>query len=141
MQASGPARSGPAARRSDPVARLRRLSDAYDVPAALGAIADALISRTHLGGGAYERAAVMEILAFVAQDDNALTALETGGALPDAVLNHMSDLIAIDPPVTVPEWELLQAVLESLGRALGASGPRDAPNGELAPDARAAPGR
>jgi len=94
---------------------LKRLADAYDVSTpTLDAIADAIIARTQLTDGKYEQRAVMDLVAFIVEDVGTLTSLETGGKLPDDVLNRMGDLIASDPPATVPEWDFLQIVLDNV---------------------------
>jgi hypothetical protein len=78
----------------------------------LDAIADAIISRTQLADDKYERGAVMDLVAFMVEDVGTSTALENGRKRPDDVLEQMADLIASDPPATVPEWDLLQMVLD-----------------------------
>jgi len=98
---------------------LKRLADAYDVSTpTLDAIADAIIARTQLTDGKYERRAVMDLVAFIVEDVGTLISLETGGKLPDNVLNRMGDLIASDPPATVPEWDFLQIVLDNVRSVL-----------------------
>lgn len=132
MLASGPSEP----RRSEPPPGLRRLVDAYDV-SAIGAVADALIDSAHLTGAAGERGAVMDLLAFLVEDPDTLAALEAGDTLPDDVLKQMADLVASDPPATVPEWELLQTVLGDVRRALGAPDPGE---GSPRPGVTAPPG-
>lgn len=115
--------TGPRERgRSEPTAGLRRLGDAYAVPSTLGAVADALIERAHLAGAVRERGPVMDLLALVAEDEDTLAALARGDAPSDDVLERMADLIAIDPPPTVPEWDFLQTIVQNLHRALAAPG-------------------
>lgn len=132
MPASDPARSS----RSEPAEGLMRLSDAFAVSATLGAIGDALIARTHLTSGASDRRAVMDLLAFVVGDPDTLIALEQGDTLPDHVLKRLADLIAIDPPATVPEWEFLQTILEHVRLALHSPGA----GGDLDLDGESVPG-
>jgi hypothetical protein len=94
---------------------LTRLAEAYEVSTpTLDAIADAIIARTQLADAKYERGAVMELVAFIVGDVGTLTALEKGGKLPNGLLRRMADLIASDPPATVPEWEFLQIVLDDV---------------------------
>ena len=94
---------------------LKRLADAYDVPTpTLDAIADAIIARTQLTDDKYERGAVMDLVAFIVEDVGTLTALEDCSELPKDVLERMGNLIASDPPATVPEWDFLQIVLDNV---------------------------
>jgi hypothetical protein len=98
---------------------LKRLADAYDVPTPeIGAIADAIMARTQLTGKP-ERAAVMDVIALIVKDMDTFNALETGHKLPPAVLKRMADLIASDPPATVPEWDFLQVILDDVRLVLG----------------------
>ena len=91
------------------------MADAYDVSTpTLDAIADAIVTRTLLTNSKYGRDAVMDLLAFIIEDVDTLTALERGHKLPDDVLQRMADLIASDPPATVPEWDFLQIVLDNV---------------------------
>lgn len=90
--------------------RLKRLADAYDVSTGtVDAIADAIIVRTQLTDGA-----VKDLVAFILEDASTFAALEEGDKLSDEVLKRMAVLIANDPPATVPEWELLQIVLDDV---------------------------
>jgi len=94
---------------------LKRLADAYDVSTpTLDAIADAIIARTQLTDDKYERGAVMDLVAFIIEDVGTLTSLEKGGELSNDVLTRMANLIASDPPATVPEWDFLQIVLDNV---------------------------
>lgn len=111
--------------RSKSTAGLRRLGNVYGASATLGAIADAVIARAQLSSAASERRAVMDLLAFIVEDTDTLIALEKGNTPSDDVLKRMAEMIAIDPPATVPEWEFLQTVVENVRVALGASAPGD----------------
>ena len=105
---------------------LRRLADAYDVSIpTLQAIADAIITRTELMDGEYQRSAVMDLIAFIIEDGEALTVLEKRGKLPDDVVSRMAELIASDPPATVPEWDLMQTVLNDMRFVLSRARPQD----------------
>jgi len=95
--------------------RLKHLADACDVsPPTLDGIADAIIARAHLTGGDYEQGAVIDVVAFIVEDAGVLNALEKGGKVPHHVLERMGELIASDPPATVPEWDFLQIVLDNV---------------------------
>ena len=94
---------------------LKRLADAYGLSTrTLDAIADAIIARTQLSDDMYERGAVMDLVALIVEDVGTLTALEKGGKLPNDVLKRMANLIASDPPATVPEWDFLEIVLDDV---------------------------
>jgi hypothetical protein len=135
MPTSGPTERGRSEReRPEPTMGLRRLGRAFAVPSTLGAVADALIARAHLAGAVCERGPVMDLLALVVEDPDTLRALERGDTPSDRVLERMADLIAIDPPATVPEWDFLQTILQSLRFALGAPGRREAQGSESVPD-------
>lgn len=109
---SDPLDSGSSKRSAD---GLKRLAAAYEVSApTLGAIADAIISRTQVIDSNYERGVVMDLVACVIEDEATLTTLEKGGNLPDDVLKRMAEVVASDPPATVPEWDFLQIVLDDV---------------------------
>lgn len=117
MPAPGPTNS----RRLKSTAGLRRLGNVYGASATLGAIAEAVIASAQLSSAASEQRAVVDLLAFIVEDADTLAALEKGSTPSEDVLKRMADVIAIDPPATVPEWEFLQTVVENVRLALGAS--------------------
>lgn len=98
---------------------LKRLADAYGVSSpTLDAVADAIIVRTQLSDSEYERRSVMDLVASIAEDEPTLASLEKGESLPDDVLRRMAELIASDPPPTVPEWDFMQKVLDDVSCVL-----------------------
>ena len=96
------------------------MADAYDVSSpTTAALADAIIARSGIQDGEYDRDAVANLIGFIAADASTLTELENGNELPNEVLHRMADLIASDPPATVPEWDLLEMVIGNVRAALG----------------------
>jgi hypothetical protein len=99
--------------------RLARLAAAYGIATpTLDAVADAIVGRTQIDHGVPARNTVRELTDFVLEDESVFSALEKGDPLPDDVQKKMADLIASDPPATVPEWNILQNVLLDLRSVL-----------------------
>ena len=67
----------------------------------------------------------MDLLAFLVQDPGTLSLLEKGIRPRDDVIQQMAELIASDPPATVPEWDLVQTVIEDVQSVLSHPIPKE----------------
>jgi len=98
---------------------LERLANAYGIEFVTPrAVADAIAAAVHLDHGSYERDTVIDLVIFIVDHEDVLSALERCDELSAEIMGQMANLVADDPPATAPEWEFLQDVLENVRSTL-----------------------
>ena len=68
---------------------LQQLADAYGVERTLDGVADAIIRVTSIHVGTKQRVSVTAVVSWLIQDDDTITALKDGDAIPAELVDNM----------------------------------------------------